>query len=69
MQATKDEDTSIEELEMVSKPIEHPMDLIVVPFPEKQNISLEEKYVVLEVSKEEQVIKVPHIDFIFEAHF
>lgn len=54
---------------MVSKPIEHPMDLIVVPFPEKQNISLEEKYVVLEVSKEEQVIKVPHIDFIFEAHF
>ena len=53
----------IEELEMVNNLTERPMDLIIVILPEKQNISLEEIYIVLEASKE--VIEVPHINFIF----
>lgn len=36
-QAAKEETMSIGGLEMVNKPHEHPMDLIVVPLPKKTN--------------------------------
>lgn len=54
-------------LEMVSKPTEHLIDLIVVPLSEKSIISSKEKYIVPEVSKEDQIVEVPHIDFIIRA--
>ena len=60
MPATK----KIEDLDMVSKKTEQPIDLIIMPLSEKQTISSEEAYIVTEVVKEDQVIEVPHIDFI-----
>lgn len=43
IQAVKEEDTTIEELEMVNKPIAYPVDLILVPLPEKLIVWLEKK--------------------------
>ena len=63
-QATKEEETSIEDLDIVSKQTEHPMNLIVRPFPENPIRSLDEKAINQEVAKEDQIIEVPHIDFI-----
>ena len=43
IQATKESKSNIEDLDMVSKENEHPMDLIVVPLLEKPIGSLENK--------------------------
>ena len=41
------------------------MDPIVSPFPEKRIISSRETDIAKDFLNEEQVIEVPHIDFIF----
>ena len=65
MQPAK-EDTGIEEFKMASKTNEQPMDLNVVPLPEELIESLvTEHAIVSEVAKEDQIIEVLHIDFIF----
>eukprot|EP00268_Persea_americana_P054385 TRINITY_DN6228_c0_g1_i17.p1 TRINITY_DN6228_c0_g1~~TRINITY_DN6228_c0_g1_i17.p1 ORF type:complete len:143 (+),score=24.19 TRINITY_DN6228_c0_g1_i17:310-738(+) len=56
---------NIEDSEQVTKKIEHPVDLIVMPLPENPIASSKIKSIVSVVSQEDQVIKVPHIDFIF----
>eukprot|EP00268_Persea_americana_P027950 TRINITY_DN27197_c0_g3_i2.p1 TRINITY_DN27197_c0_g3~~TRINITY_DN27197_c0_g3_i2.p1 ORF type:complete len:175 (-),score=39.03 TRINITY_DN27197_c0_g3_i2:134-658(-) len=64
MQPSKKEENS-EELEIVSKPTEHLMDLIVSPLPGKPISSPEDKDIDQEVVNEDQIIEAPHIDFIF----
>lgn len=49
---------SIQLLEMVSKPTEKPMDLIVNPLTEQLATHQD-------IAKEEQITEVPYIDFIF----
>ena len=61
MQAKK----KIGDFNTVSKQIEHLMDLIVMPLLETQTMALKETYIVMEVVEEDQVIEVPHVDFIF----
>ena len=56
----------IKELSMVSKVFHHLIDLITSPLPEKPIKSLDEKAIDQEVAKEDQVIDIPHIDFIFK---
>ena len=57
---------NIEDFDQVSKESEHPVDLIVPPLLEKSVGSLEFKSMVPVVSQEDQVVEVPHIDFIFK---
>lgn len=61
MQATK----KIEKLDMARRPTEHPMDLIVGPHPEQPIKASEEHAINRDITKDNQVIKVPHIDYIF----
>ena len=56
---------NIEDSDHVSKKIEHPIDLIVMPLPKNPIASSELKSTVPVVSQEDQVIEVPHINFIF----
>lgn len=41
------------------------MDLIISPHPEQPIKSLEEQAIDREIAKENQIIEVPHFDFIF----
>ena len=58
VQAVKGKNMSIQWLEMVSKPAEKPMDLIVNPLTEQLATHQD-------IANGEQVIEVPYIDFIF----
>ena len=65
MQATKVLEANIENLDMVSKENEHPMNKIVVPLSGRPIGSSENKSIVTVVLQEDLSIEVPHIDFIF----
>ena len=68
MQATgeaREENMSIRELDMVSKPNKHPVDLIVMPLSEQTIGAPENKSVIVKFSKDNPSVEVPYIDFIF----
>ena len=65
MQAAKESDASIEDLDMVSKENEHQMDLIEVLLPDKTIGSSENKSILPNRSEEDPLVEVSHIDFIF----
>ena len=56
---------NVEDSDQVSKKIEHPVDLIVMPLPENPIRLSEIKSIVSEVSQEDHVVEVPCIDLIF----
>lgn len=61
MQATKEPNANIEDMDMYRKEIEHLMNLIVMPLIENPIGSP----LIQHTSKEEPIVDVPHIDFIF----
>ena len=65
VQATKKEEEHIKELELVTKPTNHLAGPIVSPLTEQPIKPSEEHAIDQETTKEDQVIEVPHIDFIF----
>ena len=50
---------------MVSKPTEHPMDLIIMPLLEMTIGALANKSVIVEGSQDDPSLKIPYIDFVF----
>ena len=42
-----------------------PMDMIIISHSEKSTASSEKNYIIRKASKEEPIVEVPHIDFIF----
>ena len=55
----------IKDSDQVSEKIEHPLDPIVRSLPENSIGSSKIKSIVPVVSQEDQVVAIPHIDFIF----
>lgn len=65
MQAAKEEETRIEELDMVSNKTENPMDPTVVPLPKKLIGLSKNKPIITVSSQEDPFVNIPHIGFIF----
>lgn len=63
----KEEDKSIEELEMVYKPTGQLMDLSVVLPPEKKDRSSDDKPIVKASPQEDSFVEVHHIDFYIQV--
>lgn len=61
----KEPEANIEYMKMVSKETAHPMVLIIMPHPENPTRSSGNNFINQKASKE-QIIDVPHIDFIFK---
>eukprot|EP00268_Persea_americana_P000109 TRINITY_DN10042_c0_g1_i7.p1 TRINITY_DN10042_c0_g1~~TRINITY_DN10042_c0_g1_i7.p1 ORF type:complete len:153 (-),score=31.92 TRINITY_DN10042_c0_g1_i7:363-821(-) len=58
-------DANIEDFDQFARQSEHQVDLVEMPLPHNPITSSAIKSIVPVVSQEDQVIKVPHIDFIF----
>ena len=61
---TSKKEENSEELEIVNKPTEHLLDLIVSPLPGKPISSPEEKDIDQKVVNEDQIIEAAHIDLL-----
>ena len=65
MQAARELEASIEDLDMDSKEPKHTIDLIEVLLPNMPIESSENKSIIPKSSEEDQLVAVPHIHFIF----
>ena len=59
-------EANIEDFDWVTNRSEHPLDLIKMPLQDNPIASSAIKSIVLVVSHEDQVVEVPHTDFIFK---
>ena len=64
-----EKEANIEDLDIVSKEIDHPMDLIISLLPKKPIRYSEEKYIAQEVAKEDQINEVRFLALISSSGF
>ena len=65
VQAPKEENADFEELNVVNQELDQPVDFIICSIPKEPIKSLKEQAIVSKVDKEDQIVEIPHIDFIF----